>query len=143
VGVIRLEPEPPTKESVCAACGGTNRLVHGYVYEDEHPHGVYFVEWCDGDHPDRAAFLSVGLGAFGDDANGADRAAFCVMWRQDGMALTEEAARDRPDLLGEFVPRSVALAMPDIDHLWHLVDHIVLDDQRLAAVQEWLEQKRP
>jgi len=35
VGTIRVEPEPPLKESVCESCGGTNSLVHGYVYEDE------------------------------------------------------------------------------------------------------------
>jgi hypothetical protein len=44
VGAIRIEPEPPVEETTCDTCGGTNRLLHGYVYEDEHPHGLYFVE---------------------------------------------------------------------------------------------------
>jgi hypothetical protein len=139
VATIHIEPEPPIKERRCEACGGTNRLLHGYVYEDERPHGVYFVEWCDGEHPEKAAFLTMGLGAFGDDTDRHDRAAFCVEWRKGGMHLTEEPARGRPDLLGDFVPRSEALPMPNIDHLWHVADHIVLDDSRLAAVQEWLE----
>jgi hypothetical protein len=33
------------------------------------------------------------------------------------MALTERPVRDRPDLLGSFVPRDEALRMPNIDHL--------------------------
>jgi len=139
VGTIRIEPEPRIKESVCDACGGTNRLLHGYVYEDDFAHGVYFVEWCDGPHSHRAAFVTVGLGAFGDGTDRRDRAAFCVAWRREGMSLEDEPARDRPDLLGEFVPRTAALEMSNIEHLWHVADHIVLDDARLAAVQEWLE----
>jgi hypothetical protein len=139
VGTIRIEPEPPVKETRCEACGGTNRLLHGYVYEDEHPHGVYFVEWCDGRHPEKAAFLTVGLGAFGDKSDKRDRAAFCVAWREEGMSLTEEPARDRPELLGDFVPRAEALTLPSIDHFWHVADHIVLDDPRLSAVEEWFE----
>jgi hypothetical protein len=86
VGTIRVEPETPTKRSTCAECGGTNQLLHGYVYDDEHPHGVYFVEWCDGDHPRRVAFLT----------------------------------------------------LENVDDLWHVADHIVLDDARLTPVRHWL-----
>jgi len=141
MATIRVEPEPPIKESRCDACGGTNRLLHGYVYEDEHPHGVYFIEWCDGEHSESTAFLTLGIGAFGDDTARDDRAAFCVEWRQDGMRLSEEPVRDRPDLLGDFIPRREALLMANIEHVWHVADHIVLDDPRLAAVQEWLDRR--
>jgi hypothetical protein len=124
VGTIRIEPEAPLKESSCEACGGTNRLVHGYVYDDGHPHGVYFVEWCDGDHPHRAAFITLGLGAFGEGTGSADRSAFCLEWRAEGMRLTDEPARDSPELLGPFVPRTEALELEDFDDLWHVADHI-------------------
>jgi hypothetical protein len=55
------------------------------------------------------------------------------------MRLMEEPARDRPELLGAFIPRSVALDLPGLDDLWHVADHIVLDDARLGPIQEWLE----
>jgi hypothetical protein len=138
--VIRVEPGPPAREARCGACGGTSRLLHGYVYEDEHAHGVYFVEWCEGDHPARAAFLAVGLGAFGEGSGPDGRAAFGIEWRAGGMALTNEPVRDRPELLGAFVPRADALARPDVAHLWHVVDHVVVDDPRLARVRAWLEE---
>jgi len=40
---------------------------------------------------------------------------------------------------GGVVPRTAALEMPNIADLWHVADHIVLDDPRLAVVREWLE----
>jgi hypothetical protein len=139
VGVVRIEPEPSVKRSQCEQCGGTCHRLHGYVYEDEYAHGIYFVDWCDGDHPRRAAFVTVGLGAFGEGTTSADRLAFGVEWRTDGMTLLDEPARDRPDLLGSFVPRDQALTLESIGHLWHVVDHIVLDDPRLPPVQQWLD----
>ena len=139
MGAIRVEPEPPTKQSTCEQCAGTNHLLHGYVYDDDHPHGVYFVEWCDGDHPRRAAFVTVGLGAFGEGTGPDDRMAFCIEWRAEGMGLTDQPARDHPDLLGDFVPRERALQIENVNHLWHVADHILLNDARLAPVLQWLE----
>lgn len=142
MGVIRIEPEPPVKEVQCANCGGTSRLLHGYVYDDEYAHGIYFLEWCEGPHPRRAAFLTIGLGAFGEHTTAADRLAFGVEWTTAGMGLLEEPPRDRPELLGRFLPREEALQVPNLENLWHVIDHVVLDDPRLASVQQWLEGER-
>lgn len=137
--MIRVEAGPDVKETRCDSCGGTNRVLHGLVYEDEYAHGVYFVEWCDGEHAGREAFMTVGLGRFGAGSDPSGRSAFGIEWRQNGMTLTDAPVRDRPNLLGQFVPRSEALDMPNVDHLWHVADHIVLDDPRVAEVQKWLE----
>jgi len=138
VGVIRIEPEDPVKDSPCLTCGGTNRLLHGYVYDDEDAHGIYFLEWCDGEHPAKAAFLTIGLGEFGEGSSAADRKSVCIQWHGEGMGLTDEPARDRPGLLGAFVPREAALAMPHIDQVWHVADHVVLNDPRVSVVGAWL-----
>jgi hypothetical protein len=87
VGVIRIEPEPPVKEVQCPSCGGTSRLLHGFVYDDGYAHGIYFVEWCEGPHPRRSVFLTIGLGAFGDGRTPADRVSFGVEWTSTGMSL--------------------------------------------------------
>jgi hypothetical protein len=139
MGAIAVEPEPPVTESRCERCAGTVRQAHGYVYEDGDAHGIYFVEWCDGDHPERAAFIAIGLGAFGEGSGPEDRLSFGIDWRAAGMALSEEPVRDRPELLGRFVPREEALEIQGIDHLWHIADHIVLGDERLVAVRAWLD----
>ena len=86
--------------------------MHGYVYDDEYAHGIYFLEWCDGDQPQKAAFLTIGLGAFGKYTDPAEQNSSCIEWRADGMRLAEQPARDRPDLLGTFLPREVALNVP-------------------------------
>jgi hypothetical protein len=85
-------------------------------------------------------FVTVGLGAFGEDTTSADRLAFGVEWQTHGMALLDQPPRDRPELLGSFVPRDQALAMENIDRVWHVIDHVVLDDPRLPSVQQWLYQ---
>jgi hypothetical protein len=55
----------PLNENRCVTCSGLiiSRLLHGCVYDDN-AHGVYLLEWCDGDHPHSSAFLTTGLGAF-------------------------------------------------------------------------------
>jgi hypothetical protein len=138
MAAVRVEPEPPIKENRCESCGGTNRLLHDYVYEDDQPCAIYFLEWCDGQHPRRTAFLTLGLGAFEDETNASDRSAFCIEWRAEGLALTEEPARDRPELLGRFVSREAALARPDIGRVWRVCDHIITDDPRVSALGRWL-----
>lgn len=56
-------------------------------------------------------------------------------------------ARDRPGLLGAFLPREAALKWPQIDQAWHVADHIVLGDPRVSNVEAWLKHglstKRP
>ena len=39
MGRIRVEPESSAKELPCRMCGGVNRLLHGYVYDDEDARG--------------------------------------------------------------------------------------------------------
>jgi hypothetical protein len=59
------------------------------------------------------------------------------------MRLADKPARDRPELLGAFVPREDALRLAHIDWLWHVADHIVLDDPRVSAVEAWLKHEAP
>jgi hypothetical protein len=138
-GVIRIEPEGSLKESRCATCGGKNRLRHGCVHEDECAHGVYFLEWWNGAHPRRAAFLTIGLGAFGEDSDGDDGLSFCLQWHAAGMGLTDQPARDNLGVLGRFLPREEALGVPNLEHLWQTADHIIRDDPCAAQVHEWIE----
>jgi hypothetical protein len=138
VAIVRVEAEPQIKHSRCERCNGTTWMILGYVYADEEPHGIYYVDWCEGPHDHRAAFVTVSLGNYGDQAaTGADRLAFCIETRCNGMALVDQPVHDRPDFLGRFVPRDEALQGPDLDHLWHVCDHLT-DDRRFAAVAAWL-----
>jgi hypothetical protein len=113
-------------------------MILGYVYADDNPHGIYYVDWCEGPHDVRAAFVTLSLGNYADEtATGADRSAFCVETRCKGMSLAEQPVRDRPELLGRFVPREEALRWPEIERVWHVCDHLI-DDGRFAAIAAWL-----
>lgn len=85
-------------------------MILGYVYADDNPDGLYYVDWCEGPHDVRAAFITVSLGNYADEtATGGDRSAFCIETRCEGMSLTEQPVRDRPEFLGQFMPREEAL----------------------------------
>ena len=136
---VRVEPSGKMSTVACPKCGGTSHRIHGYVYADEAANGVYFLDWCEGRHGPRIAWLTLSLGTWGEGIEGAHRSAFGIEWRDAGMALLDSPLiGDQPDLLGEFVPREQALALDDIDHLWHVTDHLVTDDPRFFDVQQWL-----
>ena len=127
----------PLTETWCVTCGGTGRLPHGYVYDDN-AHGIYFLEWCDGDHPHSSAFLTIGLGGFheGGDAHYRNRVQHRVA---AGLRLSYGPARHRPNSSGAFLPRETALHDPRMDRLWHAADHIVPDHPRIAAIEARLK----
>jgi hypothetical protein len=69
---------------------------------DENPHGISYVDPCEGPHDAREAYIALSLANHGDGAaTGGDRRAVRVETRCEGMRLTEQPVRDRPDLLGE------------------------------------------
>jgi hypothetical protein len=55
-----------------------------------------------------------------------------------GMGLVDHPARDRPDFFGQFLPRDSALLYMESVGLWHLADHVVLDDPQVVAVIGWI-----
>ena len=135
---IRIEPGANVHESRCATCGGVNRRVDGFAYSDGFAYGVYYAEWCDGDHPERIVRITLSLGAWGEGTTGADRRCFAVEWRAGGMRLADEPVIDRPDFLGQCVPRERALAIEGIEDLWHVADHVVLEDPHVEGLALWL-----
>lgn len=133
------------KTSRCECCDGTASVANGYVYEDERPRGVYFLDWTEG-HPDRRAFLSVSLGEWGEEASGQDRSLLGLEVQRDdhgqvGFRLAENPLR-QSDFLGEFMPREQILAIGGLAHFWHITDHIAVDDPHAAAVMDWIRGDR-
>jgi hypothetical protein len=133
--VIRVEPDSRVKRDGCSRRGGTVLIVLGFVYRPEVPVGIYCIDCCEGDHGPRAGFFMICLGdCSGDTFSGDDRLAFGVEARCSGMALTDTPIRDRPHLLGRFVPRQEALLRPAINEFWHVADHICDEDRRARAL---------
>jgi hypothetical protein len=102
------------------------------------PCAIYFVDWCEQHEEPRCAFLTLGIGDWDEGSSPADRRSVCVQVRPEGMSLRKQPARDRPEFFGRFLPREAALPLADSLDLWHLADHIVLDDPQVASVMSWV-----
>ena len=141
VPVIEIEPGD-LKQKPCPDCGAPSGVITGFAYADDDANSIYFVGWCEGDHGPRTAFLTIASGEWGEEATADDRICVCVEWREAGMRLSEKAVMERPELLGRFVPRDEAMALGGVDALWHLADHIMIDDPKVRAVGGWIRRER-
>lgn len=134
---ITIEPGG-VKTAQCTRCGRDAAVAHGYVYANGDAHAIYFVDWCEHHEQMRSAFLTLAIGDWDEGSSSANRQAVCVQVRPDGMSLTEQPARDRPAFFGRFLPTTLALPLVDSLDVWHLADHIVLDDPLVASVMSWV-----
>lgn len=134
---ITVEPGG-VKTGQCARCGRDAAVAHGYVYANGGAHAIYFLDWCEQHEEPRCAFLTLAIGDWDEGSSSASRQAVCVQVRPEGMSLMEQPARDRPEFFGRFLPRKLALPFVESLDLWHLTDHIVLDDPLVASVMSWV-----
>jgi hypothetical protein len=112
--------------------------VIGFAYQDGDAGSIYYLDWCEGDHPVRSAFLTVASGDWSDGATAQGRTAVGIEIRPEGMTLAGAPLRDRPEFFGRFVPRTELLERAELGGLWHLVDHVVTDDPAAAAATRWV-----
>ena len=123
----------------------------GYVDADGQPTASYFVEWVEGGSghaPEKAVYMTVGLGAWGDGTDASMRRAFHIearavptkllRRRKPGFGLIDTPVIDAPDSLGANLTRKQALASPDLPLLWEIVDFVIEADARAASAMTWL-----
>jgi hypothetical protein len=134
---IKVEPGG-VRSRACPECAGMAAVAHGYVYANDDPCAVYFVDWCERHGERRRAFVTITLGDWDGGSTGAERSAVCVEVGADGMALTEQPFRDRPVFFGRFRPGSAVLRSGGAFAGWQLVDRILADDPLAAAVLCWV-----
>jgi len=130
--MLRIEFEEPRYDK-CECCGNTTTRLTRFVYLDDYAHAVYYVMFTDG-HEDKVAYTLIGLGEWGEESTPAERTAFSVkIWiRDEKWAVTvtdrEESPWSHTDYLGEILNRDEALDHPMINDVYHITDHIVLED---------------
>lgn len=140
--MITVEPSD-LKRGTCPECQGDTGTVIGFTYQDGDANAIYYLGWCEGGHGERHAYLTVSAGEWGDGTSGRDRVTVGIEVRPAGMRLADEPGVDNPDFLGRFLGRAEAIERGGLDALWHLCDHIVLDDPAAAAVMDWIRGERP
>jgi len=133
--MLEIELTEP-KISHCECCGGTTTTLVRFVHKDGAAHAVYFASFAES-HRDRGASAIVSVGPWGDGADPANRSAFALQLSEDKdnfnvtvIDTTESPWPDKP-LLGRPLTRAQALEHPLLPEVFHITDHMFLDDEPL------------
>ena len=138
--MIEIEFEEPKKVR-CECCGNTSTRLTRFVYQDGDAFSIYYVQFTEG-HPEKAAYVIIGLGEWNEDVGPEKRTAFPVkIWENgDTWAVTVTDQEESPwadvKLLGEVLNREEALQHPWIKDVYHITDHIMAEDKPLRELFE-------
>ncbi|GGC65193.1 hypothetical protein [Undibacterium terreum] len=136
--MLRIEFEEP-HESVCKCCQNTITRLTRFVYQDDDAFAVYFAQFTRG-HDDKHLRGIISLGEWGNDEVGPEaRVAFPVrIWLngdnfQVGMVDAADSPWSHETFLGRILDRKEALAHEWINDVFHITDHMVMDDKEIVA----------
>jgi hypothetical protein len=111
--------------------------VWGFVYCDGNAYAVYYAGWTRGH--DEVGML-IGIGEWGEEAGPDSRYSFGLVARsQESNVVFMVVGPDNSPIgevkfIGHLLSREEALSHPEIQDVYHVAEHIVRDDPRLAAV---------
>ncbi|PHR87166.1 MAG: hypothetical protein COA78_37360 [Blastopirellula sp.] len=131
--MIEIEFEEPEHES-CECCGNTATRLTRFVYQDGDAYAVYYVLFTAG-HEEKVAYALLGLGEWGEGGEPENRTAFAVkIWdNNNNWAITvtdkEESPWSDVEFLGTILDREKAIQHPWIKDVYHLIDHLVAEDE--------------
>jgi hypothetical protein len=138
--VIEIELTEPTLHQ-CDCCGKTTTTLVRFVRKDGDAHAVYYASFAEG-HSERGASAVVSIGPWGEGADPADRAAFALrLWDDQGnFNVTVIDNSDSPwagkPFLGAPLSREEAMRHPLLPEVFHITDHMFLDDKPLIGFFE-------
>jgi hypothetical protein len=133
---LRIEFEKPVQDDPCSCCGGRTTRLTRFVYLDDHAHAVYYGSFSDM-HPDQGVNVAISLGNWGEGSEPKDRVAFALQIRstesefQVGVVDAKYSPWQDADILGRMLDRSEALKHPWLQEVFHLTDHIVMEDNEV------------
>lgn len=136
--MLRIEFEPPNESEPCPCCGGRTTRLTRFVYRDGDAYAVYYARFSD-NHPDRTVIATISLGEWGEDGTPEQRTAFALKLRatdsdyQTSIINASESPWSDVEILGSTLDREQALAHPRIKEVFHIADHMVLEDAPLKA----------
>jgi hypothetical protein len=142
--MLTIELTEPPSSFRCECCGGTTISLTRFVYANDDAFAVYYASFTDS-HPERIVSLAVGMGEWGEGSTPADRRAFALALRatdEQYQVMVVDTARSPwrdVEILGRMLDRAEALADPWIRDVFHVTDHIVMQDPQVKA---YLDQGR-
>lgn len=113
--------------------------VDGHVYEDGVKRALYYLEWCENESL-RNAYRTVSVGEWETDNDAAHRFSATMEVRSAGIGLMDQPLIEHP-LLVNFMTSEEIRSLAGADELWHLIDHIIADDARVATVHAWINEE--
>lgn len=139
--MLTIEADEPPRVSKCECCGGTTTSLTRFVYSDGDAHAIYYAAFGEA-HPEREVKIAVSIGKWGDDTPPDDRNSFALVLRQSEKEYqvmvvdSDESPWKGAKVIGRMLDREEALAHPDIEEVFHITDHIVLEDPEIKSYFE-------
>jgi hypothetical protein len=136
--MLTLELGVTHQPTVCSCCGKKSVNLTGFVYSDGNASAVYFAGLAE-DHPDRSIQLAVGIGEWGDGTTAADRVGFTMVLRNAASSYEvmlvdpEQSSWNHVTMAGTLLAREPALKHPRVKEVFHITDHLVIEDPRIRA----------
>ena len=136
--MLRFEFEPPSTSGRCEHCGAQTTSLTRFIYDDEGVAGVYYARFSD-NHPDRIVSALVSLGDWAEGSTPVDRTAFALELRSmdDHYSVmvvdSEQSPWREASIVGRLLDREEALQHDWIKEVFHVTDHMVVEDAPLKA----------
>ena len=136
--MLSFEFEPPHESEPCQCCGGRSTALTRFVRKDGNAHAVYYARFSS-DHPRRSVLVTISLGEWGEGTIPAQRVAFALELRTTESRYEVEVldAERSPwrdaRLIGRTLDRVEALAHTHLSEVFHITDHMVVEDRPLKA----------
>ena len=130
--MIRIEFEEPISE-VCTCCRNETIKLTRFVYKDEDAFAIYYLKFTKG-HEEKIAAGIISIGDWGTDDEPKNRFSFPFkLWTDENNykigLIDKEESPWKNQILEKILNRNEALKHPWIDEVFHITDHIVLEDE--------------
>jgi len=134
--MIKIEFEKPNIEA-CDCCGKETKKLTRFVYKDDDAFAIYYIKFTK-DHEKKIATGIISIGDWETDEEPKNRFSFPFrIWTnsdnfQVGL-IDKEDSPWKQSLLGKILDRKDSLKHPLISEVFHITDHIVVEDKEVVA----------
>lgn len=133
---IEIEPGEMWESGPCSDCESSTRSIWGYVYKENNAYAVYYARWTE-NHLERGIEILLSIGQWGEGTSGEMRNRVGVKCQIDSAVpafmIVDASTMPWNDekVLGKALTREDVLTNSIKDEAFHILDHLVFDDQRL------------
>lgn len=138
--MIEIELIEP-KKSICECCNKETTSLTRFVYKEEEAFAVYYAAFSE-NHFEDGVIGIVSLGDWGDDEVSPNRVGFAfTLWQDENnhnvrIIDANESPWRNAEIIGKKLTREEALSHPWIEDVFHITDHMVIDDDEIKRFLE-------